>query len=252
MCLHVVQVAGCQKSTFESLWRLVSPAWSPAVCQSSLKRPHSPPKYLAIEGWQDCVQSHQVGTHKEICVPQDVPSGCSEEAYNHLLEQVFGAREEEQKIRADKYYLSVAGYQDCLVDSCLPQQKPEQCSSTSWLLLSKFARGPTRCGATGPTGLREAGGAPQKLPDFIDSSFFVGNPSTITDQPHIPKKSCDRASDCSRSEKCHGGFRKFCVPAGQRCRTSNDCKPVGHLFEGQLSGFCSNGICTWSTAEIIS
>lgn len=43
-----------------------------------------PPKYLEISAFKTCLQSRQVGSHEEWCMPASRPGACPDESWSQL------------------------------------------------------------------------------------------------------------------------------------------------------------------------
>lgn len=43
-----------------------------------------PPKYLAIKGFKQCLDTKDMGTWKALCMPAQKPDACSDEAWQQL------------------------------------------------------------------------------------------------------------------------------------------------------------------------
>merc|ERR1719414_126246 len=178
-----------------------------------------PPAYLSIPNFEDCVGSIKAdeGEHNEICLHMEAPTGCTEEAYNSLLEHIFGPASGGGFGSRDP-----VDQRPPFVNQRPPlQQRPD--------------------------------------PPQTGGSFFVGDPSTILNEPNvISKRECDPDGNagCSRAETCHSvGFSgSFCVPYNRPCtgKYENNCPKVGNLFNGQIGAVCNNGYCEYSNALIIT
>ena len=45
-----------------------------------------PPKYLEVEGFQQCLAEKEVGSYSVWCLPEEKPDACSAESWKKLLE----------------------------------------------------------------------------------------------------------------------------------------------------------------------
>ena len=115
-----------------------------------------PPEYLNVQGWKDCLEEKQLGSHSVVCLPSEQPDNCLQNSWLELIriwtsEKEFEKCDEtEEKIEIPgnsefrkgypPEYLNVPGWKDCLGEKnleshsvvCLPSEKPENCLQSSW------------------------------------------------------------------------------------------------------------------------
>ena len=70
--------------------RLVLVFFMVAVFSFGVSR--TPPKYLGVPGFQDCLQTESMGSWMRWCMPERKPEKCSEESW-HALVKLYQARE---------------------------------------------------------------------------------------------------------------------------------------------------------------
>ena len=56
-----------------------APAAQPEAATSAL-----PPKYLAVDQFQSCLQSKQVETYRQWCMPASKPASCAAQSWDEL------------------------------------------------------------------------------------------------------------------------------------------------------------------------
>ena len=153
ICLPSVKPESCDSNAWTELKQELT-AGRINECPSRKKRA-LPPKYLSIDGHQDCLSDHSptIGaSHREICLPSSKPLSCSTIAWDKLKVEVSARRVDQcrQTIQTlggqsglPPSYLSIDGHGDCLSshssmpggghdEVCIPRSKPQSCTSGAW------------------------------------------------------------------------------------------------------------------------
>ena len=161
ICLPRIQPSACNEDAWNGLNAQVE-SGDLKQCQPSVASLGGaralPPKYLSINGHQDCLDEHSPRgvSHTEICLPNVKPASCNSNAWNELENEVEDGRIDKCQptmlgsgvVQAlPPRYLSIDGHQDCLeehsprgathTEICLPGTKPSSCNADAWELLSK-------------------------------------------------------------------------------------------------------------------
>ena len=193
-----------------------------------------PPKYLSIDGHQDCLDQHSPrgASHSEICLPDSKPTVCSTDSWDKLKLEV-------QEQRIDKCtpkvvlggvgalppkYLSVAGHKDCLgshtpfegathTSICFPDGRPSSCLEDSWDKLKEEVN---------------AGNIEKCKPKMVGGQFGLP-PSYLGIQGHEKCMS-------SHSTTSGGSHNEVCVPKAkpQGCTTEAWDKLKEEVTQGKL------------------
>ena len=117
-----------------------------------------PPKYLSVDGWNDCTRGFQASeSHTEHCLPLSQPSApCTSQSYQELMQITFKVDDESTNSRSGDIldaqppeYLFVADHEKCLdeinvgshVEKCMPSNRPNGCSSATWVQLQNVFEG---------------------------------------------------------------------------------------------------------------
>lgn len=85
ICFYQTRPEGC---TEEKWWQIYEDlgVWKSSTVYAA------PPKYLSIEGHQDCLGVHESGSYKSYCLPTQQPDYCSEEAWAALQVKRLGPK----------------------------------------------------------------------------------------------------------------------------------------------------------------
>lgn len=115
-----------------------------------------PPKYLSVDGFQDCLVDYQESTSTHWCFPLNQPRNCSDQAWKELAESYAAPKMDQNPPpilggpeTVTPQHLSVANFEDCLQiqskeshgEYCMPDSKPLNCLDESWKKLKQVFKG---------------------------------------------------------------------------------------------------------------
>ena len=146
-CLPSEKPSGCE----DPAWRELQNVFNGIGCPREVALTAGKPAYLDVEGHEFCLGTYRASeTHTEKCLPREKLEDCDDSAWEQLPAVFTGIRcpaAKKKEVASQVVDLSnfkpqlPLGFQDCLqeqlaseshMEKCLPQEKPDFCSETTW------------------------------------------------------------------------------------------------------------------------